>query len=121
MIDYENGYFGKNFNSFSVLGNTLTNGDKGVSISARIGYNVRNNKYLFWKFCRAIVDTTFYPVEGWGHCERAYQNQLCNAYTVHGSVIGLVFMSLLMLVVCILLSVLFWGWHGISKLIQKLK
>ena len=115
MIDYKKSYIGKNFNSLSQLGNTLTNGDLDVSISGRIGYNYIKHPNWFWKMCRAVVDFTFYPIEGWGHCKRAYKADLNEEYTPGGSVKGLAFMSLLMMIFCILLSVVFWGYKIIAQ------
>lgn len=121
MIDYEKGYIGKNFNSLSTLGNTLTHGDRDVSISGRIGYNYLFHRNLFWIVCRAIVDFTFYPIEGWGHCERAYKKDMNEEHTPNGVLWGLVLMCFIMIVFCLLLSILFWGYWSSVKAIAFLR
>lgn len=120
MIDYKNSYIGKNFNSLSQLGNTLTHGDSDVSISGRIGFNYLKHRNLFWVICKSIVDFTFYPIEGWGHCERAYKADLKEIYSPKGNVWGLAFMCLLLIVFCLILSIIFYSYKLIHLINERL-
>ncbi|WP_372646145.1 hypothetical protein [Ancylomarina sp.] len=73
-------YLSNFFVSLDQLGNTLAGGHPDNTISARIGYYNYHDDYcketaLHWRLFRQIVDTTFYPVYGEGHCHEAYYNE----------------------------------------------
>ena len=74
-------YISNLFVSIDQLGNTLAGGNPDNTVSARVGYY--NHYYIpyknrkvpwFWSWFEKIIDFTFYPVDGWGHCHEAYHN-----------------------------------------------
>ena len=60
-----------------ILVNTLAGGNHRVTVSARCGYNAEqfrnanNYKTFFWSFCEKVIDFTFLPMDGKGHCRQA--------------------------------------------------
>jgi hypothetical protein len=117
MIDYKNSYIGKNLNSLSQAGNTLSDGDIDVSISGRIGHNMIVNPTKFWKACRWVVDGTFWIIEGVGHCERAYEIDIGEVYTAGGKWYWLTLLSIFIITVCSIMLIPF----SIYKLIKFVK
>jgi hypothetical protein len=116
-MDYNNSRLGIILNAISCLINAFIGGGKFVSISARIGYNYLNNKNIFWSACKWLVDFTFYPLDGKGHCVNAYLNNPNSHYRVdQGFKFGLYVMSLILYMVCVPLSIIFWSHYGIKKL-----
>lgn len=73
-------YAGNLMVALDQLGNALAGGNPDSTISARIGYfseiaeSVDPILAPFWKLLRAAVDFTFYPIDGPGHCVKAYHN-----------------------------------------------
>lgn len=115
MTDYNATYLGRLANALSQLGNALAGGDPDVSISARIGQ--MNDANLFWYVCRVIVDFTFYPIDGWGHCRGAFKSDMLEDYTIGQDWrIGIVVMTCLMVLVCVILVWFTWSYFGIKKL-----
>lgn len=58
------------------LGNAIADGNPDNTISARVGY-FASNKYKcrlkpYWKTLEWIIDATFEPVQGPGHCYNAW-------------------------------------------------
>jgi hypothetical protein len=116
-MNYQNTYIGRNLNALSQLMNALINGNPDVSISARIGQNNYYHNIWFYKLCGWIVDKTFEPIDGKDHCENAYLRDRKEDYTVgKGWIIGEVLMVMIVVLACIPLSVLFWGYKLISKI-----
>ena len=72
-------YFSNLFVAIDQLLNTVAGGNPDNTISARIGYynfdksQIGNTKW-YWKWFMKIVDTTFSPIDGKGHCDEAYHN-----------------------------------------------
>jgi len=57
------------------LGNAIGGGNPDSTISARTGYFARVQETPFrpwWRAMEAVIDFTFSPLEGPGHCYRAY-------------------------------------------------
>lgn len=55
------------------LGNTLAGGHPDVTISARVGYQCwKHEPGRYWRALRWVIDTTFKPIDGPGHCIEAY-------------------------------------------------
>ena len=62
------------------LGNAITDGNPDDSISARVGY-FASDKHpsrlkTYWKTLERIIDFTFEPVEGPGHCYNAWLGEM---------------------------------------------
>ena len=61
-----------------ILGNVIVGGNPEVTVSARLGYqSYRHHKNKkddgFWWLCESIVDSTFEPIDGTGHCYSAFR------------------------------------------------
>lgn len=74
-------YISNLFVSIDQLGNALAGGNADNTVSARVGYyNHHYPEYQkegvpwYWSWFENIIDFTFYPVDGWGHCHEAYHN-----------------------------------------------
>jgi hypothetical protein len=115
MTDYNATYCGRVANGLSQLGNAIAGGNPDISISARIGS--MNDQNWFWHICRVIVDFTFYPIDGYGHCLGAYEADKNEDYKIgQGWIPGLVIMTCLMVVICTVVSPFTWLYFGISKM-----
>jgi hypothetical protein len=73
-------YISNLFLSIDQLGNAIAGGNPDNTISARVGYYnhhyYHNKKAVpwYWRLFEKIIDTTFFPVDGKGHCHEAYHN-----------------------------------------------
>lgn len=72
-------YFSHLFIAVDQFGNALAGGNPDNTISARVGYYnhhyyEKNKVPWYWSLFEQIIDTTFYPVDGRGHCHEAYHN-----------------------------------------------
>lgn len=56
--------------------NALGGGNVDTTISGRIHYNCINSpdESMFWQVCNAIVDDSFFYLDGYDHCYQAYNN-----------------------------------------------
>jgi hypothetical protein len=59
------------------LGNAIADGNPDNTISARVGYfasNAHQNKIKgYWKILEKIIDFSFAPIQGPGHCYNSWQ------------------------------------------------
>ncbi len=99
-------YVGRVSQALSQLGNALANGNPDVSISARIGQKRGSNWY--WRFATNLVDFTFYPLEGKGHCDRAWNRETKEIYLTQGHWLSFVVLTALFTTFCILLIPVTW-------------
>ena len=108
-MNYKDFYIGRLLNALSQLGNTVIGGNPDVSISARIGeYNYFYNS-TFYRIVEKIVDFTFEPIDGKGHCRKAYLNDRYEDFTIgRGSEIGAFFMVIIVLIFCVPLALVFY-------------
>ena len=87
------------------IGNALAGGHYGYAVSGRVGHfaNVKGNPY--WKLLAKIIDYTFKPVDGVGHCENARRWELSQGVVRYrrSSDIALAVLSILVIAACILL------------------
>lgn len=85
------------------------------TISAVCGRNM--HKSFWWFITVAIIDFTFYPIDGSNHCSRAHKTEHEDEYK-HGSWLILFIITF---VACFILAPLFWSYHGIKLLIKRFK
>ena len=105
------GYLKNLFISIDQLGNALSGGDADTTISGRIGYYANHAITLtqwYWMAMQFVVDTTFYPLDGVGHCHQAYHNDMNEAYNPTKLVIAFFVLSLMTVVVCLILIIPFY-------------
>jgi len=89
-------YIGRLLISFDQLGNAIAGGNPDVTISARLYYLSDVREILIAKWLMWLVDFVFYPVDGVGHCEKAY-NQHENEVLRRGSDVALIVLCLITL------------------------
>jgi len=69
--------------SLDRLGNTIAYGSIDATISGRTGYYSDNSSSTvrwYWVMLRLIIDFTFLPLDGPGHCNQSYKEEKCNTY-----------------------------------------
>lgn len=70
-------YFKNIFSTIDQLGNALGGGNSDVTISARIGYfsnRGQSKLQLWWRMMEKVINFTFEPLDGLGHCLQSYNN-----------------------------------------------
>ena len=91
------------------LGNALTGGDDKNTISGRTGYwyqQRRGIRRVPWAALRAVIDLTFYPLDGKGHCEKAEKRE--TAFEGSNIILGIVTLIAVVPVCVAILAPLFW-------------
>lgn len=114
-------FVGRIFMALDRLGNTLTGGHDLITLSARLGYikttrNIKWTNAVMW-----VVDTTFYPIDGKGHCMSSFERM---SEMIVGSVdfmrrgndVALFCMSLLVVLSCIIIALPILIYVGMSRL-----
>ena len=99
------------------LGNALTGGSDENTISGRTGHWAQEHtgfRRWPWALLQCIIDITFYPLDGVGHCKRSAEN----AENAQGNNFALLVLTAIATVpVCLLiLWPLFWLWFPIRSL-----
>lgn len=93
------------------LGNALCSGCHQFTVSARVGYFVTYRNSYYWEFVRWVIDSTFYPLDGRGHCVAAYKWEALIRKTHPGTEyrrsndVALFFLSALVVVSCALIFI----------------
>jgi hypothetical protein len=60
--------------SVDCVGNAISRGNRQSTISGRTFYNsVYSPKQWFWQPFQNYVDTSFYEIDGEGHCRQAFE------------------------------------------------
>ena len=93
------------------LGNTIAGGNPDITISARVGYfaNKSNDRrfYYYWRCLEAVIDFTFYPLDGSKHCLQALQGDNEEGH-VHGSDFMRAVLGIIAVTACLFICVLTW-------------
>lgn len=89
------------------LANTIANGNPDNTISARVGY-FASNEYeskikAYWKALARIIDYTFEPIQGPGHCYNAWLGEADETDT-QGSYIARIILSVIVAMGCLVIS-----------------
>ncbi len=82
------------------LGNVIAGGFHDTTISARVGFFAQdsNSKGLaFWKLLERIINFTFFPLDGPGHCLQSYLEDKDECFHA-GSTVAYVFLSLFIVI-----------------------
>jgi hypothetical protein len=96
--------------------NAFVGGNNEVTISARVGYY--SQKYpdnWFWVTCRKMIDISFYPYQGWGHCVLASENET-DKYFNEGGVLSSILLFVGTFIVCVILSIISYTYGFIKYL-----
>ena len=110
--------------SIDQVGNAIGGGNPDCTISGRTGYyqyNAVKPFRLYWKLLAFIIDATFYPLDSHHHCREAYLKEKKAEFSDTKNIVFLFLLSLITLVSCSVLAVIFWTFHGIKHLIKKIK
>lgn len=99
------------------LGNTICDGHPDTTISARLHWlsiaeNEKSWGFNYFLILRRVVDYTFHPFDGEGHCYQAYYYQ---RHTVlRGSKIALSAMGALVFISCFVIAPIGWIYRTIK-------
>lgn len=97
------------FIAIDQLGNALAGGNPDITISARVGYFANykpsTKEALNWKLFERIIDTTFWPVDGKGHCLQSYHADAGEMYQPQGYKILHMIAALFILTTCPLIAI----------------
>ena len=90
------------------LGNAIADGNPDNTISARVGYFAsdehKSNIKAYWKAQERIIDFTFEPVQGPGHCRRAWLTEADETDT-QGSYIARIILGVFVGAGCLVISI----------------
>ena len=97
-------YFTRVGGTLSGLANAVCNGDGDTTISAYVGYREENDPSRAYDALRAIIDCTFFPVDGVEHCRRSYKADTQERYLQGWNIPRFVLAAS----ACIVLFIPFW-------------
>jgi len=106
------------------LGNAIAGGNPDCTISGRTGYyqyNAAKQVRWYWFILSRVVDFTFYPFDGHGHCKQAMEKEQINEFNDTGNVLLLFLLSIITLGSCAILAPIFWTIFLIKKIIKAIK
>lgn len=107
--------------SFDCMGNALAGGNHENTISSRTGHFARKAKYYarwYWLMLEFVIDVTFFPFDGWGHCQQANERENDEIFT-HKRKGGLVFFGFITVSGCLILIIPFYIFHVLRWAIKK--
>ncbi len=110
------GYFKTLGIALDQLGMALCGGDEDCTISATTGHYSKEDGTKYWVILETIIDFTFYPVDGIGHCLQAYHKDPNEDYK-EGFKVPLFIITF---VFCVVLGLIFWSKHIIGKFFNLL-
>lgn len=100
------------FISIDQLGNVIAGGNPDNTISSRVGYYTRYHESdknpWHWKIFEAIIDFTFYPIDGPEHCHQAYHSDAGEVFDENTSDILIAVLALLIIPSCLLISLILY-------------
>jgi len=110
------------FLSIDQFGNALAGGNSDNTISARIGFynhheSPKNKVAGYWKFLEWVIDTTFEPVDGKGHCHEAYHNDAGEIFDGQVTQFFIVIAGVIIILTCIPIAIVLYllAFLGIVK------
>ncbi|MBO3697269.1 hypothetical protein [Roseivirga sp. E12] len=110
-------YLGNLFVSIDQLGNAFAGGDADNTISARVGFfaNHGSKRYQwYWKILERIVNFTFWPVDGPGHCHMAYHSDAGEDFNPGNNVLVHLLLWIFVLLICIPLIVVLYLFYALQ-------
>lgn len=104
------------------LGNAIAGGSSQCTISGRTGYyaiNAYASILWYWIALQFIIDFTFYPWDGKGHCFQAYEKEESKFKEVkHAVPLVLFLLSLITICSCLIIAPISWTIFGIKGIIN---
>lgn len=110
-------WVGRIFIAFDQLGNALAGGNPDATISQRLGYLHEERPMKLTTLLMKLVNWTFKPVDGEGHCKQAYDNS--TEEHLRGNDVALTVMGLILAAVCPILRPLVWGYGKATKNLKE--
>ena len=98
-------YLGRILVAIDQLGNTVAGGNPDCTISGRTGYYANHAVGLtrwYWVTLQAIINFTFYPLDGPDHCHYAYHNDDTETYRAPSAILMFI-LSLITTSSCLIL------------------
>jgi uncharacterized membrane protein len=86
--------------------NALCGGHADNTISARVGYHITAGGHWhspFWRGLALMIDSTFKPIDGDGHCEQAYAQEKNYFYSHSGNDVARAILGVIVFLSCLLL------------------
>ena len=94
------------------LGNTIAGGNPDNTISGRVGFFAsdlhKSNIKGYWKALERIIDVTFAPLQGPGHCFDAWQAEKDETDT-EATYITRIILGIFVAVGCVVISLILWS------------
>jgi hypothetical protein len=88
------------------LGNAIAGGNPDLTISARVGYHISTDKGAYWISLQKVIDFTFYPLDGPGHCLQSYRADIEDYKDESGSDVARAMLGGIIVIACAGLCVL---------------
>lgn len=99
-------------------GNGLCGGSEDETISGRVGYfGGRKGHSKWWSVLEQVIDLTFIPVDGVGHCKQSIE---WAEHKPKVTTYNLVTTTILVFLFCPVLAVITWGLVAPAKLIKAI-
>jgi hypothetical protein len=93
------------------LGNAIADGNPDNTISARVGYfasdDYEGRIKPYWKALEQIIDFAIAPVQGPGHCRRAWQAEADETDT-QGTYVARIILGIFVGVGCFFIGLILW-------------
>ena len=102
------------FISIDQLGNVIAGGNPDNTISSRVGYYNNHHKVSEktpwqWKVFEKIIDVTFWPIDGPGHCHEAFHSDAGETFDQDTkNILVAILAALLIIPSCIVISILLY-------------
>ncbi len=101
------------FVSIDQLGNVLAGGNPDNTISSRVGYYTEeyysaDKIPLKWRLFRNLINFTFYPIDGEGHCKEAYYNDAGEEFDDKTSDFAIAILAIIIIPSCIIIAILLY-------------
>lgn len=94
------------------LGNAICAGHYKLTVSGRVGYFAMTKGNRYWLILQKIIDNTFYPYHGKGHCLQVFKWEGSKEKREYrrGNDIALALLSVFVFIACLLLMPIVWAW-----------
>lgn len=118
------GYVKRVLVSIDQLGNAIAGGNPDCTISGRTGffqYNSKKPYVWYWHLLAFIIDLTFYPFDGHGHCKQAYKIEKDEQFLNPNSVFLYFVLSIITIGSCLIMMPIFWFIYLIKKIFSLFK
>ena len=117
-------YLANFFVAIDQFGNVLAGGNPDNTISSRVGYYTEEfylpKKIPFkWKIFRNIINSTFYPMDGKGHCKEAYYNDAGEEFDEGTSDVAVSILAILVIINCLFISIVLYTLYVVGIVSPK--